>query len=527
MSTQDSVISDAFGKLMKKVIPIPKTPRAYRSHEATPKKAEGYIPTGQIGNPVYEAKLQRLAEDIKVFDKFNVEPIGKRDWCYLLESLGKIQKTEFKKCGDALTDCIKLGYLPILGFFAEDEDDSREFKNIIEATDPSIGIKEMQDTIAQMKQSLIEKNTDFWKDEKYYVMMIVEKKAIKNLFIPICQAYHVPIVSSKGWIPLPILGHIAEMAKDAESKGLIPVILQFGDLDPVGVQITDMLKEKLEEVYGATDYDPKNLIVKRVGLNIDTILKYGISYLLITEEKTYNSYPDYIRKYAVPLEPDGLYSGVDIPIKCEANALFIDEKHKNIARMLCREAIEEFYGKDAVERFKKKTIEVESSSPDLYSNPEWEEINKKLETLKSKAESIQKETSNKSSASYVEPTICYVKIGKAANCPECCEDFKFEPTDIDYPKTCPYCHKVLLLKDASTPEAQAAIKKARKEEEEKQRIREREDFIEVYMRHLKISKSAACWLFRWQDWKEDKELKERALRRKTITPITQTKNVNK
>lgn len=480
-------------KLLNKT--IPKHKRRYHSYEPemSYKKLEGWLPKGKIGNPLYENKLLKRAEEIiTINEQNNSEPIGVRDWCYLLESLHKIGKKEFKAAQNAFTDMRKLGYIPLLDFFAEDEDDSREFKNIIESTDSSKEIEKMQETISDMKQNLIESNTEFWREEKYFVIVVVEKKSVKNLLSPICKEYHVPIVSTKGFSPLPILGHIAEMSQIAESKGLIPVVLTFNDFDLSGLQMSQRFKRRLKGLELATGWNPSKLITKRIGLNIDTINKYGLTCFEIPNVRKniwklmekYGSVKDddghevkeYLEEfingewvtkeneYITEKEKEQFQyikelekvAGVSdehlLVIKCEINALFIDEAHKNIARTLCKEAIEEYYGKDAVERFSKKAKDLEQSSPELYNNPTWKDINNQLETLKTKAVSIEIEKKKlkpflQSSAIMIEVTPCYVDRNPAT-CPLCKYDFEYKPIDIEdnVEKACPNCHKPLLLK---------------------------------------------------------------------------------
>lgn len=72
-------------------------------------------------------------------------------------------------------------------------------------------------------------------------MMCVEKGDIKELFRPICQEHHVPIVGSKGSYPILLRFHIAKLSMKAEERGSTPVLLLFYDHDPMRMKITSTL----------------------------------------------------------------------------------------------------------------------------------------------------------------------------------------------------------------------------------------------------------------------------------------------
>ena len=149
--------------------------------------------------PIIGKGIGAFANDLKAFDAETGIKRNVRGWGYLLESKGKIAKTEaeFKKCGAAIAVCRKANLLP-MDFVKEDQDETRHFKGIIEETDPTEGLMEIQELITDKMNNIAESNTGFWKDEKYYLMMSVEKGDLKEVLAPICQEYHIPIVSTKG-----------------------------------------------------------------------------------------------------------------------------------------------------------------------------------------------------------------------------------------------------------------------------------------------------------------------------------------
>jgi len=201
---------------------------------------------------------------------------------------------------------------------------------------------------------------DWWDGEEYYIQMLVEKIDLKTLFTPVCEKYHIPIATSKGWSSMLQRGVYARRFKEAEDRGLKPVLLYCGDHDCDGLRISEFIKSNLEDLKdvvwedGETGYDPSGLIIVRFGLNADFIQKHKLTWInnLITgsggdlaspaHRNHHQSYvQSYIKKYGVR--------------KCEANAIV---PMPEVARDLVEDSIKEFLGDDAVERFDAKSAVV-------------------------------------------------------------------------------------------------------------------------------------------------------------------------
>ena len=196
MNRQSESISSLMEKAFDKVLPIPKTLRAY--HPPPPPKPLSWVPHGKLGNDTYEERLKDFANEILAIDSQRTKRVkySSRGWCYLLEGLGKIHKGEFDACQKVINDCRKIGLLPI-NFVAEDQDITRRFMGIHVASEPSVLLEQLRKDVEEMLGNLPSYTTDYWTGEEYYLMMCVEKGDILNLFKPICDEYHVPIVNSK------------------------------------------------------------------------------------------------------------------------------------------------------------------------------------------------------------------------------------------------------------------------------------------------------------------------------------------
>ena len=430
-------ISQVMEKAMSRVLPIPKTPRVW--HPPPPHKTVSWVPHGTIGNSFYEQRLEDFAHEILAIDAMKTRQIkyGSRGWGYLLEGLGKITKDEFDSCQHAINDCRKLGLLPI-DFVKEDQDETRRFAGITQAVNPASHLTGILTDIDNFRRTLAESATDFWKNEKYYVMMCVEKGDIKELFVPICRECHVPIVSSKGWAPILLRAHIATLSKKAEERNLTPVVLLFYDHDPAGLKITDTFRKNLKDCEKGTGWNPCNLTIDRFGLNAEDIEKYGLTWIdnLKTSSGKGADAPDYVMRFGRR--------------KCEVNALFKNDDTLKAAEEICRNAIGKYYGAGAKERFKRKEEATKSKLSEIYDNPVWSQFSNSLSCLiKSYSE---KETKQTEASEYKsEETIVFVDNKYYGHCPRCHVSFNYSKEDVERLVRCRRCNLPMRLKWKEEP----------------------------------------------------------------------------
>ncbi|MBA7710635.1 hypothetical protein ES703_119580 [subsurface metagenome] len=192
--------------------------------------------------------------------------------------------------------------------------------------------------------------------------MVVEKIDIKTLFEPVCQIFHIPIATSKGWSSKLQRGEYARRFKMAEGMGLECVLLYCGDHDPDGLRISDALRSNLDDLVdirwsdGVTGYDPIDLNIDRFGLNFDFIEANNLTWIdnLITGAKQSCPICGKPKSLADPHHPNYHLPYVQDYLrdigerKCEANALVVIPEQ---ARELVRGAIEHYLGQDAEQRF--------------------------------------------------------------------------------------------------------------------------------------------------------------------------------
>ena len=300
--------------------------------------------------------LQQFAEELKNIDRQVGFKISARGWCYQLEGFRLINKDQFNKVENLINECRSNGFLSI-DFTAEEE--GRRFSGVERPED---------DTPEQYLGSLLSATLrceefytpDWWTGEDYYIQMLVEKIDLKTLFTPVCEEYHIPIATSKGWSSMLQRAEYAKRFSQAEEKGLKCVLLYCDDHDPDGLRISEFIRKNLSDLEGIVwedgtpGYDPTDLAIDRFGLNYDFIIGNNLTWIdnLITgsgknlaSPNHPNHFMNYVQTY---LESVGAR-------KCEANALVINPQS---SRALVRAAIVNYLGDEALDRFEERRQEI-------------------------------------------------------------------------------------------------------------------------------------------------------------------------
>jgi len=286
-------------------------------------------------------------------------PVSARGWCYILEQppYQLITKAQFDTIENIINNKLRrIGVIPI-DFVADEE--GRKFSGV-ETPDKESPIENVGRYLQGALVAEKYYTPDWWKNEKYYIQMVVEKIDLKTLFEPVCKEYHIPICSSKGWQSMLMRAEYARRFKEAEEIGLKSVLLYCGDHDPDGLRISDFLRKNLHDLKriiwknGEIGYDPANLKIERFGLNYDFIIKNNLSWIdnLITgsgknlaSTSHRNHYMKYVQDYLKEIGER----------KCESNALVTNPL---AGRELCTESIEKYLGEFALKRFAKRREEV-------------------------------------------------------------------------------------------------------------------------------------------------------------------------
>ncbi|MBF0259150.1 MAG: hypothetical protein HQK62_09975 [Desulfamplus sp.] len=248
--------------------------------------------------------------------------ISSRGWCYQLEDLAGLSKSDFDVAQNLINECRKNGMLP-LNFTAHDE--ARALQGGSTYTDEETPEEYVKYQVEQIMGTYKHYNPKCLQDfHNYGIVVMVEKIDLVGLFAPVCERYNVPIFNARGWSDINSRGDLlVEMLKFLEQKKIC-LVLYCGDHDPAGLNISDMLPKNLKDVEQAVAVDSSLIRVERFGLDYDFIEQNHLSWIdnLDTSNPDTPSldnpkHPDHTKPYVQDyLKRFGVR-------KCEANSLVV------------------------------------------------------------------------------------------------------------------------------------------------------------------------------------------------------------
>lgn len=302
------------------------------------------------------ADLQEFADMLNELSEQIGFKVSSRGWCYQLEQKRLINKDEFDKVESLINRCRRDGLLSI-NFVAEEE--GRKFSGV-ETPDFRSPLEYLISYLKAPLKCWKWYVPDWWKGEKYYIQMLVEKIDLKTLFEPICERYHIPIATSKGWSSMLQRAEYARRFKEASDQGLKCILLYCGDHDPDGLRISDFLRSNLEDISDIiwddeeTGYDPEFLEIRRFGLDYDFIMNHNLTWIdnLITGSGRNLASAGH-KNFKMPYVQQ--YLRMIGERKCEANAIIV---MPDVARNFVNDVIVEYLGEDAELRFENKVQKV-------------------------------------------------------------------------------------------------------------------------------------------------------------------------
>ena len=213
------------------------------------------------------------------------------------------------------------------------------------------------------------------------------------------------------------------------------MLLLFYDHDPAGLKITNTFRKNLRDCERGTGWSPSGLVIERFGLNKDDIDRHNLTWIenLKTGSGRESCDYDYIHKYGER--------------KCESNALFKNDSTLEAAEVICRNAIEEYYGEDAKERFRQKEEATKKTLSEIYDNPVWQDFRENLDGL-IKSFSLKEIQQAKKETECKQETELDVFVDNKyyGNCSNCAYQFDYSKDDVEKLVRCRRCNLPMRLK---------------------------------------------------------------------------------
>ena len=302
----------------------------------------------------YEGEKAKFADQLVKLAESMIDKWSSRGWCYLLESWHLIDKSQFDYAQGLINDLRKEGLIPI-DFVASDISRECEFVEEIseKPLNPSEYVIEKLERILGIHE--VKSDISFWDTQEYYIQMLVEKVDVKKLFSEICMEYHIPIANARGWSDIMSRYEMMKRFKEAEMIGLKPVLLYYGDFDPTGLLISDKLMKNFKDIEKGAMWNPDNLIVDRVGINIDFIEKHGITWipnLMTGGKKTIRRDKKYVQDYIAKYGENKVEANAILPKPTEA----IEDLRLNILKYLGEDPLREYKKKVTMDRLRVREV---------------------------------------------------------------------------------------------------------------------------------------------------------------------------
>ncbi|MEO0247874.1 MAG: hypothetical protein ABIM20_07855 [candidate division WOR-3 bacterium] len=162
---------------------------------------------------------------------------------YQLVSKGYISNAEnsYSNLVNQLTDAREMGIIDYFAF----EDRSRYLltpNTVSVKTNPKDVIKNA------LISSLEPPEIDIWENQDYHLELWIEKDALIKLFKQIAKKYQLNLYPSRGYSSLTKIHEAQERYKEQIKRGKRCIILYFGDLDPSGWNIYEVIQKKFSDI---------------------------------------------------------------------------------------------------------------------------------------------------------------------------------------------------------------------------------------------------------------------------------------
>lgn len=184
---------------------------------------------------------------------------------YRLVALGMINDdNHYKRVVKAMTEGRWKGIISMRAFI----DRERSLYHRTEATEKNVE-DEIENAKHQVKAWMVSYHLERWSNQKTYVEVWIEKKALQGVFEHPCLMRGVGLFPCKGYPSVTALYEASNRFKEAINNGKKIVILYFGDFDPSGEDIPRSVNENIERLNASVE-------VVRVALHPEQIAEFNL-----------------------------------------------------------------------------------------------------------------------------------------------------------------------------------------------------------------------------------------------------------
>jgi hypothetical protein len=202
---------------------------------------------------------------------------GPRAWAYAAEGAIGLDKDQFDDFGEWLADMRMTGKLPA-DIVSDDQARATTINDYVSWEDPQ---DYAASTLREAKASL-EGYTPvgWWDDLPDYIEVGIEKADIMPLFDDICREYHVPYTNYRGNGDVNSRRRLLQRMRVHHEAGRKVKLIYFGDLDPVGISISNNLGRNLGKCANMTDvrWSAEHVEVLEAGLHFYQVEDLGLSW---------------------------------------------------------------------------------------------------------------------------------------------------------------------------------------------------------------------------------------------------------
>jgi hypothetical protein len=207
-----------------------------------------------------------IENSLNIIPNYDYGVLTLRALHYQLVALGMTNTIQhYKRVVGAMKKARKNGLVPYETFSDHDREQVGYTNSSLTDIDVSI---EMGKEQVEAWMNNYRKNK--WENQKNYIEVWIEKKALQGVFAPVCRREEVGLCPCKGYPSLTFLHEAAERFKMEMENDKEVVLLYFGDYDATGEDIPRSIADNFYMLFGL------KIKIKRIALMKQQVLDWNL-----------------------------------------------------------------------------------------------------------------------------------------------------------------------------------------------------------------------------------------------------------